>query len=97
MISIPHEYTACIKQVIEWHLATYMPDKGFDAELDKVLVRFYERNLIDGAVQVEEKHLYHLYECVSNATNNVSHCGLEEECIWEIYNWIRPLYFQTKT
>lgn len=91
MISIPCEYASAIEQIIEWHLKTYMPELWFNTHLERILERFFERNLVDGVVQIEEKELCYLRECISNATNNISECGVEETLVWEVFDWIRPL------
>lgn len=96
MTFIPCEYTSAVKQIIEWHLDTYMPDKLFNERLDRILEHFSERNLVDGRVQIEEKEFYYLHECVSNATNNTPECGVDKDTVWEIYDWIKPLYFSAK-
>ena len=66
-----------------------MPDVMFDIPLNRVLEHFFEKNLVDGMVQIEEKELYYIDECVSNATTSITECGVEESIVWEIYNWIR--------
>lgn len=96
MAFIPHEYTSAVKQIIEWHLGVYEPETLFNNHLNRLLEHFVERNLIDGKVQIEDQELRYLYECVSNATNNILECGVDENTVWKIFDWIRPLYFSSK-
>lgn len=88
MVFIPEKFTENIKEIIEWHLATYVPDIMFDIHLNRILERFSERNMVDGMVELEESELYYINECASDATNNVPECGVEESIVWDIYNWV---------
>lgn len=88
MVSIPKTLAESIKVIIEWHLATYVPDIMFDHHLNRILEHFFERNLVDGMAQVEETELYYINECVSNATNNIPECGVEKSVVWDIYDWV---------
>lgn len=96
MTFIPCEYASAIKQIVEWHLGVYEPEKMFNEHLNRVLDHYLEHNLVDGKVQIEDKELYYLYECISNATNNIPECGVDEDSVWEIFDWIKPLYFSSK-
>lgn len=88
MVSIPEEYTKGVKTIIEWHLDAYTPDVMFNPRLERILEHFFERNLVDGIVQVEENELYYINECVSAAANYVNECGVEKDLVWEIYDWV---------
>lgn len=88
MVTIPPEFASSILQIIDWHLKTYRPERYFNTRLERIQERFYQRNLINGQVQIEESELYEINECVSNATNNVCECAVEKDVVWEIYNWV---------
>ena len=88
MVSVPKKYAKGIKAIIEWHLEAYTPDVTFNPRLERILEHFFERNLIDGIVQVEENELYYINDCVSSATNHTNKCGVEKDLVWEIYDWV---------
>lgn len=88
MVIIPNNLAESIKTIINWHLDAYVPEAVFNTHLERILEHFFERNMIDGTVQVAENELYYINECVSNATNNADECGVEQSLVWEIYDWI---------
>ena len=88
MINIPNQFTQEIQQAIEWHLNVYIPEQIFDLHLKRILEHFFERNCKDGIVQVEEKELYYINECISNAINNSQECGISKDALWDIWDWI---------
>lgn len=96
MVFIPCEYASAIKQIIEWHLGVYTPEKMFNIRLNRILEYCFERNLVNGKIQIEDKDIYYLYECISDATNNIPECGVDENTVWEIFDWIKQLYFSSK-
>lgn len=65
-----------------------MPEKYFNAHLEQILERFFERNLVAGQVQIEESFLYEINECISNATTNITECDVEKDVIWDLYDWV---------
>lgn len=88
MINIPNQFTQEIQQVIEWHLRVYVPEQDFDLHLKRILERFFEKNRVAGIVQVEEKELFYINECISNAINYSQECGVSKEILWDIWDWI---------
>ena len=88
MVSIPEEYVKDLKKILEWCLEAFVPDITFDHYVECLLEHFYERNLIEGKVQVGENELYYVNECISSATNYAKECGVEKDLIWEIYDWV---------
>lgn len=88
MVTIPNNLAESVKTIIDWHLDTYKPELEFNVRLERILERFFERNMIAGTVQVDENELYYIYECVSDATNNTAECGVEQSLVWETYDWI---------
>lgn len=89
MVNIPNKFTQEIYTIIDWHLAAYIPEKMFNTHLTRILERFFEQNRVNGAVQVEASELYYISECVSDAINNISECGVEKSIVWEIFDWVR--------
>lgn len=88
MVNIPEEFAESIKTIVEWHLSVYVPDIIFDSHLKRILEHFFERNMVDGKVQLEENELYYINECVSNAINNIPECGIERNVAWNIHDWV---------
>ena len=88
MINIPNHFSQEIERIIEWHLSVYIPEHNFDHHLKQILEHFFERNRMDGMVQIEEKELYYINECVSNAINNSQECGISKQVLWDIWDWI---------
>lgn len=91
MITIPNEFNSSIIKIIEWNLKTYEFDIIIRTQLNRLLDDLYKKSL-----EIEDKYLYHLNECVSNAKNNVSECGVAKGTIDKIYDWVWPLYSQSK-
>ena len=97
MVVIPERFTSSIKHLIEWHLETYVPDRLFNIRLERILEHFYERNLVDGMVEVRESDLYEIHECVSNATTSIPECGIERDIVWDIWSWVNTERKRTNT
>ena len=89
MVTIPNNLVESVKTIIDWHLDTYKPEFEFNVRLERILEHFFERNMIEGTVQVDENELYYIYECVSDATNHTAECGVGKSLVWETYDWIR--------
>ena len=92
MLLVPQKYTENIQQIITWHLRTYVPDKLFNIPTKRILERLEQGTV----VQLEDKELYYINECVANAKNNVPECGVEQSVVDEIFDWIHPEYKKTK-
>lgn len=90
MITIPNEFNSSIIKIIEWNLKTYKYDIIDHTRLNRLLDDLGKNPKID------DEYLYHLNECVSNAKNNVSECGVDKDTVDKIYNWVWPLYSQSK-
>ena len=88
MVEIPTKFSSSIRQIVEWHKDSFMVDEIFSTRLNRILEHFFERKLVNGTVQIEEKELWFLKECISDATNNIEECGIEKNAVWEIYDWI---------
>ena len=89
MVTIPSQFTDCVKNIINWHLNTYIPEQVFNVHLERVLEQLYKRNLVNGTVQIKESELYYISECVSDATSNVDECGVERSLVWKVFDWIK--------
>ena len=91
-IPVPTEYNAAIVKIIDWHLKAYEPDMFFDDCITRIRDCFSQENLVDGVAQVKITafcdNLHCLHDCFSDATNNIAECGVNEDLVWEIYNWI---------
>ena len=91
-IAVPTKYNDVIVKIVQWHLKAYEPDMFFNHCLIKLLNRFSQKGLGDEATQIEKDTLYNepycLYECFSDATNNIAECGVSEDLVWEIHDWI---------
>ncbi len=83
MISVSKVYVSDIKQIIEWHLKTYEPDIMTDTRLKRILER-----LDSGVFCVEDPELYSLWSCVSDAVNHIVDCGVTEDKLWKVYEWV---------
>lgn len=92
MLTIPEKYAENIKQIIEWHLETYVPEIIFDTRIKRILEQLGKESI----VQLEDNELYFLNECVANAKTNAPECGVEKNIVDEIFDWIYPEYRKTK-
>ena len=91
MLTIPEKYTEDIQLIIAWHLSAYIPDKMVDIPTKRILER-----LKNGTAILEDKELYYINDCVADAKNNASECGVEQVILDEIFDWIHPKYTNTK-
>ena len=92
MLVLPQKYKESIQQIITWHLKTYVPDKMFNVPVKRILKRLEKETI----VQLEDKELYYLNECVDNARRNAPECGVEQTVLDEIFDWVYPEYRKTK-
>ena len=93
MLHIPNKYVNDLKTILKWHLEFYSPDFFFDTRIKRILERIENND----AVELEEKELYYICECASNAKNYAPECGVERSVAEEIFDWIYPIYQKTKT
>lgn len=84
MIIVPNDFVPAIKQIIQWHLEAYEPDIMSDTKLKRI---FERRSNVNGFC-VEESELYPLWSCVSDAVNHIVDCGVTEDKLWKIYEWV---------
>lgn len=84
MIIVPNDFVPAIKQIIQWHLEAYEPDIMSDTTLKRI---FERRSNVNGFC-VEESELYPLWSCVSDAVNHIVDCGVTEDKLWKIYEWV---------
>ena len=87
-IFLPNTLIEPSLRIIGWHLENYIPSLEIDILLKRIKDKIERHKRNNGIVLLEQKELYPLWECVSNATNNVSECGLDEETVWAIYEWV---------
>ena len=97
MVVVPEKFSSSIKHIIEWHLETYAPDQLFNIRLERILEHFYEKNMVNGKVEVGENELYEIHECVSNADTNIPECGVERDIVWDIWGWVDTERKRTNT
>ena len=89
MVKIPEKKAENIEKIIEWHLKTYMSDKLFNICLTRVLDCC--KTPKNGMAWIDTKYLKHIEDCGYDATNNTPECGVEEETVRELYDWIVEL------
>ncbi len=87
MVDIPKKYNQDIQKIVDWHLSAYMPSVEFNIMLKRILEHFFTRNMVDGVAQLEEKELYYLKECASDAINYADECGIDIDTLRSIADW----------
>lgn len=87
MVDILKKYNQDIQKMVDWHLSSYMPSVELNIMLNRILEHFSTRNMVDGVAQLEEKELYYLKECASDAINYADECGIDKDTLWNIADW----------
>lgn len=90
MVSVPQRYNQPIMDIIDWHLyqSPYMPCYELDTRLKRIIEHFFEKNLTNNTALLEEKELYYLKQCLSDAIEYESECGVAKETIQNIIKWV---------
>lgn len=89
MVSIPQNYNQVLQTIVQWNLDAYMPNIEFNIMERRILEHLYTIEPISGIAELEDKELYYLNDCVSNAINNSEECGVDKKIGWELYHWIQ--------
>ncbi len=88
LIYLPQDLSEPIRHILEWHLNSYMPEHEFNIRVNRILEQYFQKNLVNGNVQVKRSDLYYINECVSNATNNIDEIEIDKDTVWKIYDWV---------
>lgn len=96
MITIPSEFVVPIISILEWHLRAYMPETIFDGRVKRILDELRKADARKVAAIIEEKEIYFIHTCASDATNNIPSCGVGKDLVWRIHDWAFAEYKKTK-
>ena len=89
---IPKEYIENIITIVEWNLKEYhspeLPKDDFVIKWEKIVDLLTSKNL----EVIDEKFLYYLNYAIQTAKNYVDECGVSENDVNKLFDWIMPLY-----